>query len=81
MKNKKLMMLLAMSSMANIYAGTETELKTGKYERLYNNMTKNMNKGLSNDSNYKLIEKVLNQRNKELKDLYMQCNGQAKWEH
>ena len=37
-------------------------------------MTKNIDKGNSNDSYYKLIEKTLNERNKELKDLYLQSD-------
>ena len=37
-------------------------------------MTKNIESGKSNDKNYKLIEDVLNKRNQELKDLYMQSD-------
>ena len=35
-------------------------------------MLKNINVNKSNEKNYKLIERILKQKNKELKDLYIQ---------
>ena len=75
MRNKKkLLMFLALGSMANVYADGAESVANDKHERLYKNMTKNIENGLSNDNNYKLIEKVLKDRNKELKDLYLQSD-------
>ena len=43
-----------------------------KYEKMYEKMTKNISTNKSNKDNYQLIERILNQRNKELKDLHLQ---------
>ena len=58
--------MLAFSSLTASYAG-QNNLEN-KYSNMYDKMTKNIDKGNSNDSYYKLIEKTLNERNKELKD-------------
>ena len=64
--NKKLFTLLALNTLAAI-PGEAAGIKT---DRLYNNITKNVQAGKSNNENYKLIENILKQKNKELKDLY-----------
>ncbi|MBP9479386.1 MAG: hypothetical protein KBF12_12285, partial [Sebaldella sp.] len=79
-KNKKLLMFLALNSLAMSFAGT-TGQASEKYDKLYNKIVKNVNTGKANSDNYKLIEKVLNQRNKELKDLYMQSDYVVKPEY
>ena len=79
-KNKKLLFLLALNSLA-ISGGVEKYDLGAKYDKLYTNMVKNIGTGKSNSDNYKLIEKVLNQRNKELKDLYMQSDYIVKPEY
>ncbi len=66
--NKKMLMFLALNSLA-VIPGEAAESKTDK---LYNKITKNMETGKSNNENYKLIENILKQKNKELKDLYFQ---------
>ena len=66
--NKKMLMFLALNSLA-VIPGEAAESKTDK---LYNKITKNMETGKSNNENYKLIENILRQKNKELKDLYLQ---------
>ncbi len=71
-KNKKLLMFLALNSLATSFGGTTTNQMEIKYNKLYNNMVKNIETGKSNEKNYKLIQDVLNKRNQELKDLYMQ---------
>ena len=71
-KNKKLLLFLALNSLATSFAGVTTGKIETKYDKLYTNMTKNMETGKSNEKNYKLIEDVLNKRNKELKDLSLQ---------
>ena len=71
-KNKKLLMFLALNSLATSFAGTTNGQIEMKYDKLYNNMVKNIETGKSNEKNYKLIQDVLNKRNQELKDLYMQ---------
>ncbi|MBP9477166.1 MAG: autotransporter domain-containing protein [Sebaldella sp.] len=70
-KNKKLLMFLALNSLATSFAST-TSQPEAKYDKLYNNMVKNIETGKSNEGNYKLIQDVLNKRNQELKDLYLQ---------
>ena len=70
-KNTKLLMsFLAVNAVVSSYTGAATA--TIKYDNIYDKITKNLKSGKSNDENYKLIEKVLNKRNKELKDLYIQ---------
>ena len=72
-RNKKLLMFLALNSLATSFAGTINQANV-KYNKLYTNMTKNIETGKSNESNYKLIQDVLNKRNQELKDLYLQSD-------
>jgi hypothetical protein len=71
LRNKRAFMLLALGSMANIYAENNSNISKGKYERLYKNITNNLG-SKSSENNYRLLEKILNKRNKELKDLYIQ---------
>ncbi len=75
--NNKLLMLLALNSLA-VLPGEAAESKTDK---MYNNMIKNMETGKSNSNNYKLIENILKQKNKELKDLYKQGDYVVKPEY
>ena len=72
MKNK-MFMFLALNSLAASFSATVSQPEL-KYEKLYNNMIKNIETGKSNDKSYKLIEDVLDKRNKELKDLYLQSD-------
>ena len=80
-KNKKLLMFLALNSLATSFAGTVSGQIEEKYDKLYNNMVKNIEMGKSNEKNYKLIQDVLNKRNQELKDLYVQSNYIVKPEY
>ncbi|MCP1223464.1 hypothetical protein [Sebaldella sp. S0638] len=75
--NKKLFALFALNAMAAL-PGEASERKT---EKLYNGIVKNFQAGKSNRDNYKLIEKILKQRNKELKDLYLQGDYVVKPEY
>ena len=52
-------MFLALNSLATSFAGTINQANV-KYNKLYTNMTKNIETGKSNESNYKLIQDVLN---------------------
>ncbi len=71
-KNKKLLVsFLALNVTLTSYAESET-LQPIKYERMYNSIVKNIEKGNSNEKTYQIIEKILKQKNKELKDLYLQ---------
>ena len=81
-KNKKLLMsFLALNALIPTYLkGAETPLSL-KYDKLYNKITKNIELGKSNDDSYRLLEKVLNQRNRELKDLYLQSDYIVKPEY
>ena len=80
-KNKKLLMsFLAVNAVISSYTGAAPAASI-KYDKMYDNMVKNIEKGKSNEENYKLIERVLNQRNKELKDLYAQSDYIVKPEY
>ena len=80
-RNKKLLMyFLALNTIMSSYLGAATTAPV-KYDKMYNSMVKNIEKGNSNEENYKLVEKVLNQRNKELKDLYKQSDYIVKPEY
>jgi hypothetical protein len=69
-KNKKILIFLALNSIiASMGMGNTKEMK---YDKLYNKIISNIETKKPNKENYKLIEKILNQRNKELKDLYLQ---------
>ena len=74
-KNKKLLVLfLALNSIMTSYADTTggTGFVNSKYERMYNNIIKNIQKGNSTQKNYQIVENILKKKNKELKDLYLQ---------
>ena len=65
-----LICLLAFNAATFTYSASNVNRNTS--ENLYNQMTRNIETGKSNDSNYKQIEKILNKKNKEIKDLYLQ---------
>ena len=65
--NKKIFALLALNTLAAVPG----EAAVNKTDKLYNNIMKNINADKSNNDNYKLIENILKQKNKELKDLYL----------
>ena len=72
-RNKKLLVsFLALNAILSAYSLGAADPVSPKYERIYNNIVKNMEQGKSNDKNYQIIERILKQRNKELKDLYLQ---------
>ena len=80
MKNKKLLMFfLAINSLTTTYAATSTAVQ--KYDKLYDNMEKNLKTGKKKKKNYQIIEEVLKKRNRELKDLYEQANYIVKPEY
>ena len=66
--NKKLFTLLALNTLAAI-PGEAAGIKT---DRLYNNITKNVQAGKSNNENYKLIENILKQKNQGPNCLFLQ---------
>ena len=68
--SKKMLALLALNTLTAV-SGKAAETKT---DRLYKNITKNIQIGKSNSANYKLIESILKEKNKELKDLYLQSD-------
>ncbi|MCP1224254.1 autotransporter domain-containing protein [Sebaldella sp. S0638] len=81
-RSKKLLLsFLALNAALPGYAAGAGNTATLNYDRLYNNMTKNLEQGKSNGKNYELIEKALNQRNKELKNLYLQSDYIVKPEY
>ncbi|ACZ07201.1 Uncharacterized protein with a C-terminal OMP (outer membrane protein) domain [Sebaldella termitidis] len=80
-RNKKLLVsFLALNAILTSYTQAET-VQSARYERMYNSIVKNMEKGSSNEKTYQTIEKILNQKNKELKDLYLQGNYIVKPEY
>ena len=62
-----LICLLAFNAATFTYSASNVNRNTS--ENLYNQMTRNIETGKSNDSNYKQIEKILNKKNKEKKHL------------
>ena len=79
-KNKKVLMFLTINLLAVSFAEPNGVGKV-KYQELYNNMIRNINTEKSNKDNYKLIEQILNKRNKEIIDLYLQSNYIVKPEY
>ena len=70
-RNKKLLIsFLALNAILSSYPAAASS--SVKYEKMYNSIVKNIEKGNSSDKTYQTIEKILNQKNKELKDLYLQ---------
>ncbi|MCP1226359.1 transporter [Sebaldella sp. S0638] len=76
-RNKILLSFLALNAAIPVQSAT----LAGKTNNLYDNMVKNIESGKSNKSSYELIERILNQKNKELKDLYMQGDYIIKLEY
>ena len=71
--NKKLLVsFLALNAVLSVNASGAEKAASSKYDRMYNSMVKNLEQGKSNQKNYEIIERILNQKNKELKDLYLQ---------
>ena len=69
MKNKeKLLLFLAFNAIAP-FVNAES-----KYDKLYDEMVRNLTEEQSNEDSYKLLTRILVQRNKELKDLYAQSD-------
>ena len=73
-RNKKLLVsFLALNAILASHAeGASASAAPVKYERMYNSIVKNIEKGNSSEKTYQTIERILNQKNKELKDLYLQ---------
>ena len=71
-KNKKLLMsLLTLNAILSVHA-SGAEVSTKKYDRMYNSIVKNTAKKENNKKAYQTIERILKQKNKELKDLHLQ---------
>ncbi len=79
-KNKKLLMFLVLNSLVLSFS-EETVQSKNKYDELYNSMTESIKNNESTQKNYEFIENILNQRNKELKDLYKQSDYIVKPEY
>ena len=75
-----MLLMLALNAVSMTFANANSQT-TRRYDKLYDNMIKNINSGKTNENNYKLIEQILNQRNTELKDLYMQSDYIVKPEY
>ena len=72
-KGKKLLVLfLALNAVMAAYAKGEKAPVSSRYDRMYNDIVRNIEQGKPNEKNYQLIERILKQRNKELKDLHIQ---------
>jgi uncharacterized protein with beta-barrel porin domain len=70
-KKEWLLFCLALNSVTGLSYSDEN-LSDNKQNNLYQNMKKNIDKERSNKGNYKLIEKILKNKNNELQDLYLQ---------
>ena len=80
-KNKKILMFLALNSLATSFAGTTINQVATKHDKLYNNVAKNIETGKSNEKNYKLIQDALDKKNQDLNNLYTQDNYTGKPEN
>ena len=80
-RNKKILTVLALNSLAAVAGSTQSAANQIKYDQLYNKIIKNVETGKSNKSNYELLENILSKRNKELKDLYLQGDYVVKPEY
>ena len=69
LSEKRMLLLLAVNAIISNVANSDN-MSIHKNEVLYNKMIKNINSNKSNKKNYKLIENILSQRNKELKELF-----------
>lgn len=78
-KNKNLILpFLALNVVVSTYSQSSSNVNSNK---MYDRIIGNFETGKSNDANYKLLEGILNKRNKELKDLYLQSNYIVKPEY
>ena len=65
-KSKKVLLgFLALNSIFSV-SSFSAESSGTNYNSLYNKIIKNINSGKTNNENYKIIEKVLNKRNKAI---------------
>jgi hypothetical protein len=81
-KGKKMLVLfLALNAVLSAYTKAERAPALSKYDRMYNNIIKNVEQGKSNEKNYQLIERILKEKNKELKDLHLQGDYVVKPEY
>ena len=80
-RNKKLLTVLALNSLAVAMGSAQSVVNQVKYDQLYDKMIKNAETGKSNKSNYELLENILNKKNKELKNLYLQNDYVVKPEY
>ena len=80
MKDKRMLFFLALNAVSTLFADA-SKVETVKNNRLYQNMLKNINVNKSNEKNYKTIERILEQKNKELKNLYSQSDFIVKPEY
>ena len=72
-KNKKLLIsFLAINAILPSYGAAASASLTTKYDRMYNSIVKSIDKGSSSEKTYQTLERILKQKNKELKDLYLQ---------
>lgn len=79
MKKKEILMsVLALNMVSGAYLNAVPSVSG---EKIYERMVKNLETGKSNKDNYELLEAVLKQKNKELKDLYTQGNYVMKPEY
>ena len=72
MKKYRSALICLLAFNAVTFAYSASNVNSDVSGNLYNQMMKNIETGKSNDSNYKQIEKILNKKNREIKDLYLQ---------
>ena len=70
--NKLSASILALNAVFASYSAGNSANNNINSNRLYNNIVNNIEKGNSNSNNYKFIERILNLKNKELKNLYLE---------
>ncbi|MCP1223401.1 autotransporter domain-containing protein [Sebaldella sp. S0638] len=73
-KNKSIIAFsLALNAVLSTYSGSAPAKSLNmNSDNVYNKIIKDMKSGKSSNGTYKMLEDILNKRNKELKDLYLQ---------
>ena len=73
-KNKKLLVAVALNSLAAAYGKNNMQNGQLRHDRLYTGITAQISVGKTDRESYALIEKILKQKTKELEDLYLQSD-------
>ena len=80
-KNKKLLVAVALNSLAMAYGKNHIQNGDLNHKKLYTSITEKMSDKKTDKESYALIEKILKQKRNELEDLYLQSDYIVKPEY